>query len=199
MPPRDYKDRRVEVYFGPSRKVSLSKEELADFIIETMGLIRSDGGPKWTEGVVELTQLGMEAYEKKYENNPEYAEEVARLNQKLDEYQREVRELASTQQKPVDTRIQAAKLTYRTQARILKVLSDAGRPDDDILPFMDISKVAKEVDLHYSVVSYNARLLEKSEIGGFVRRDKLGEKVKATSKHSFTQFCKSRGVDPESV
>jgi hypothetical protein len=45
MPSRDHNDRRVEVYFGPSRKVETTKEELAESIIEEMGLQRSDGGP----------------------------------------------------------------------------------------------------------------------------------------------------------
>lgn len=64
MPPRDYDNRRVEVYFGPSRKVETTKEELAEFIIEEMALERSDGGPKWTKGVAELVDLGMEAFTK---------------------------------------------------------------------------------------------------------------------------------------
>lgn len=50
MPTPNYDDRRVEVYFGPSDKVDITKEELAGFIIEDMALEWSDGGPKWTEG-----------------------------------------------------------------------------------------------------------------------------------------------------
>jgi hypothetical protein len=92
MPPRDYDDRRVEVYFGPSRKVDVTKEELAEFIIEEMALERSDGGPKWTEGVAELVELGMEAFQDQYRDEPEYAEEILKLNRKLDEYQSEVRD-----------------------------------------------------------------------------------------------------------
>ncbi|WP_340102198.1 hypothetical protein [Salinibaculum salinum] len=62
-PPCDYDDRRVKVYFGPSRKVEVTKEVLAEFIIEEMSLEQSDGGPKWTESVAELIKLGMEAFE----------------------------------------------------------------------------------------------------------------------------------------
>ncbi|WP_226041308.1 hypothetical protein [Natrinema sp. DC36] len=78
MPPHDYDDRRVEVYFGPSRKVDVTKEELAIYILEEMALERSDGGPKWTEGVAELVERGMEAFEEEYQNDPEYAEKIAK-------------------------------------------------------------------------------------------------------------------------
>lgn len=66
MPSRDYDDRRVEVYFSPSRKVDVTKEELAEFIIEEMALERSDGGPKWTEGVAEFVKRGIEAFKEQY-------------------------------------------------------------------------------------------------------------------------------------
>lgn len=196
MPPRDYDNRRVEVYFGPSRKVQTTKEELADFIIEEMGLERSDGGPKWTEGVAELVDLGMEAFEEKYSDDPEYGEEVAKLNRKLDEYQSEVREIATTQQKLVDTLIHASKLTRRAQARILKVLSEQMRKDDGMIMFVDLIDVAKKADMDYSAVSHHARLLD---ISGFVQRDTYGEKAKLSQRNSFENYCESRLVDPESI
>jgi hypothetical protein len=37
----------------------VTKEELAEFIIEEMSLERSDGGPKRTESMAELVELGM--------------------------------------------------------------------------------------------------------------------------------------------
>jgi hypothetical protein len=196
MPPRDYDNRRVEVYFGPSRKVQTTKEELADFIIEEMGLERSDGGPKWTEGVAELVDLGMEAFKEQYSDDPEYAEEVAKLNRKLDEYQSEVREIATTQQKPADTLIHASKLTRRAQARILKVLSEQMRKDDGRTMFVDLIDVAQEADMDYSAVSHHARLLD---IGGFVQRDTYGEKAKLSQRNAFENYCESRLVDSESV
>jgi hypothetical protein len=196
MPPRDYDNRRVEVYFGPSRKVQITKEELADFIIEEMGLERSDGGPKWTEGVAELVDLGMEAFKEQYSDDPEYAEEVAKLNRKLDEYQSEVREIATTQQKPADTLIHASKLTRRAQARILKVLSEQMRKDDGRTMFVDLIDVAQEADMDYSAVSHHARLLD---IGGFVQRDTYGEKAKLSQRNAFESYCESRLVDSESI
>ena len=196
MPPRDYDDRRVEVYFGPSRKVQTTKEELADFIIEEMGLERSDGGPKWTEGVAELVDLGMKGFEEQYSDNPEYAEEVARLNRKMDEYQSEVREIAATKQKPVDTLIHASKLTRRAQARILKVLSEQMREDGGMTMFVDLGDVAKEADMDYSAVSHHCRLLD---IGGFVQRDTYGEKAKLSQRNSFENYCESRLVDQDSI
>lgn len=199
MPPRDYDDRRVEVYFGPSRKVDVTKEELAEFIIEEMALERSDGGPKWTEGVAELVELGMEAFQEQYRDEPEYAEEIAKLNRKLDEYQSEVREIAATQQEPVDTRIQASKLAHESQARMLKVLAEAVSVDDSFIPFVDLYEVAEATDLDYSVVSYHARLLEQPDLGAYVRRDSLGEKVKITRGDAFEDFCESRGIDSDSI
>jgi len=199
MPPRDYDDRRVEVYFGPSRKVDVTKEELAEFIIKEMALERSDGGPKWTEGVAELVELGMEAFEEQYGDDPKYAEEITKLNRKLDEYQSEVREIAATQQEPVDTRIQAAKIAHRSQARILKVLSEAISADDSFIPFVDLYEIAEESGLEYSVVSHHTRLLEHPELGGYVRRDDLGEKAKVTSEDAYNSFCKSRRLNLETM
>jgi hypothetical protein len=196
MPPRDYDDRRVEVYFGPSRKVDVTKEELAEFIIEEMALERSDGGPKWTEGVAELVELGMEAFEEQYGDDPEYTEEIAKLNQKLDEYQSEVREIAISQEEPVDTLIQASKLTRRAQARILKVLSKNAREDDGMSLFVDLVEVAKEVDMEYSAVSHHARLLD---LGGFVQRDTYGQKAKLNRENAFEEFCELRMLDSESI
>lgn len=196
MPSRDHGNRRVEVYFGPSRKVQITKEELAEFIIEEMGLERSDGGPKWTEGVVELVDLGMEAFEEQYSDDPKYAEEVAKLNRKLDEYQSEVREIAATQQKPVDTLIHASKLTRRAQARILKVLSEQMRKDDARTMFVDLVDVAKEADMDYSAVSHHSRLLD---IGGFVQRDTYGQKAKLSHRNSLEEFCESRLIDMDSI
>ncbi|MBB6645379.1 hypothetical protein [Halobellus ruber] len=199
MPPRDYDDRRVEVYFGPSRKVDLTKEELAEFIIEEMALERSDGGSKWTEGVAELVELGMEAFQEQHRDEPEYAEEIAKLNRKLDEYQSEVGEIAATQQEPIDARSQAAKLSHKSQAQILKALSEACEMDGDLIPFVDLYKVAKETDLDYSVVSHHAKLLEHPDLGGFISRDAPGEKAKVTRRSAFDEFCESRGVDTESI
>lgn len=196
MPPRDYNDRRVEVYFGPSRKVSLSKEKLAEFIIGEMGLERSDGGPKWTEGVAELVELGMEAFEEQYRDEPEYAEEIAKLNQKLDEYQREVRQIATTQQEPVDTLIHASKLTGRAQARILKILSKKMKEDGRMPLFVDLEEVAEEADMDYSAVSHHARLLD---LEGFIQRNTYGEKAKLSHKNVFEEYCELRMIDPESV
>jgi hypothetical protein len=42
-----------------------------------MALERSDGGPKWTEGVAEFVELGMEAFQNQYRDEPGYAEEIA--------------------------------------------------------------------------------------------------------------------------
>ncbi|GAA0677712.1 hypothetical protein [Natronoarchaeum mannanilyticum] len=196
MPPRDYDDRRVEVYFGPSHKVDVTKEELAEFIIEEMALERSDGGPKWTEGVAELVELGMEAFEEQYGDDPEYAEEIAKLNQKLDEYQSEIREISISQEEPVDTLIQASKLTRRAQARILKVLSENAREDDGMSLFVDLAEVAREADMEYSAVSHYTRLLD---LGGFVDRDTYGQKAKLNHRNAFEKFCETRMVNPESI
>jgi hypothetical protein len=196
MPPHDYDDRRVEVYFGPSRKVDVTKEVLAEFIIEEMALERSDGGPKWTEGVAELVELGMEAFEEQYREEPEYAEEIAKLNRKLDEYQSEVREIATSQGEPVDTLIQASKLTRHAQARILKVLSENAREDDGMSLFVDLAEVAREADMEYSAVSHYTRLLD---LGGFVDRDTYGQKAKLNHRNAFEKFCETRMVNSESI
>lgn len=196
MPPRDYDDHRVEVYFGPSGKVNVTKEELAEFIIEEMALERSDGGPKWTEGVAGLVELGMEAFEEQYQDEPEFGEEIAKLNRKLNRYQKEEKNIANTQQEPIDTFIPASELTRQTQARILEILSERLRKDDGEKLLVDLTEVAKKADIEYSAVSHHARLLD---LGGFVQRDTYGQKAKLSHRNAFEEFCELRMIAPESI
>lgn len=114
---------------------------------------------------------------------------------KLDEYQSEVREISTSQEEPVDTLIQASKLTRRAQARILKVLSENTR-EDGIILFVDLAEVAKKADMEYSAVSHHTRLLD---LGGFVDRDTYGQKKKLNHRNAFEKFCESRMVNPESI
>lgn len=136
----------------------------------------------------------MEAFQERYQDGPEFAEEIVKLNRKLDEYRSEVREIAATQQEPVDTRIQASKLAHQSQARILKVLSEAVSVDESFIPFVDLYEVAEEADPDYSVVSHHAKLLEHSDPGAYVRRDDLGEKAKITRRDALDEFCKSKDI-----
>lgn len=72
---------------APSQKGHTIKEELAEFI--RRWLLNGLMGPKWTEGVAELVDLGMKAFGETYQT-PELGEEITRLNRKLDEYHNEV-------------------------------------------------------------------------------------------------------------
>lgn len=148
------------------------------------------------KGVAELINLGIEAFGERYRDDPEYAEEIAKLNRKLDEYQNEVREISTTQQKPVDTLIHASKLTRRVQARILKVLLKQMTEHDGRNVFVNLADVAKEADMEYSVVSHHARLLD---ISGFIQRGTYGEKAKLSHRNSFRNYCESRLIDPDSI
>jgi hypothetical protein len=114
----------------------------------------------------------------------------------LDEYQSEVREIATTQQEPVDTLIHASKLTRCAQARILKVLSEHMTRDDGTAMFVELRGVANEANMDYSAVSHHARLLD---ISGFVQRDTYGEKAKLSKRNSFESYCKTRLIDSDSV
>lgn len=72
-------NRQVEVYFGSSREVEMTKEELAGFIIEETEIERSDTGHKWTEGVAELVDSGIESSEQRHRDGPECVKEVVKL------------------------------------------------------------------------------------------------------------------------
>lgn len=138
----------------------------------------------------------MEAFEEQYRDDPEYAEEVAKSNRKMDEYQREVRAIAATQQKPVDTLIHASKPTRRAQARVLEVLSEQMEEDDGMTMFVDLVDVAKGADTDYTAVAYYSRLLD---LGGFVERDTYGKKAKLRHRNSLEGFGESRLLDIDSI
>jgi hypothetical protein len=143
--------------------------------------------------------LGWKHFKTNIEMSQDTRRRLPKLNRKLDEYQSEIREIAATQQDPVDTRIQAAKVAHRSQARILKVLSEETSADDSFIPFVDLYEIAEESGLEYSVVSHHTRLLEHPDLGGYIRRDDLGEKAKVTSEDAYNSFCKSRRLNLETM
>ncbi|ERG92872.1 MAG: hypothetical protein J07HQW1_02921 [Haloquadratum walsbyi J07HQW1] len=93
-------NQRIAYYFGTSGSSKPTMEEVDSFITEEMGLVRDDGGAKWTEGVTELIMLGMDSWrqgqvERAHLVSPERVES-------LEERNRELREKVSDLQAKVD-------------------------------------------------------------------------------------------------
>ncbi len=103
-------------------------KEVDSFITEEMGLVRDDGGAKWTEGVTELMMLGMDSWRQE-QGQVERAHLVSPESvESLEERNRELRGKISDLQAKVDKldrddgKIETAVQAQRIKASILKML-----------------------------------------------------------------------------
>lgn len=192
----------MEVYFDTSRHAGVSKEEVAEFIVGQMGLERSNGGPKWTEGITTLIKLGMESWRSDPVNNrSELKESIYKLERKIDKYHKEVKDSDSEQAKTesADELVHAADLVHRTEARILEVLcrdENIGAKSPD---YVDIQSLVEETGLKYPTVYQYVDNLRKLPSGELIQFDVSYEQVKVTSEDGFTEYCQARGIDLEKI
>lgn len=191
MPPGDHDERRVEIYFGPSPHTNLSKNEVGNFIVSEMGLRGPGGSPKWTEGITELIQLGMETFNESNIDNPEITNRINQLERKLDRYQGRIEQMRAAEgiNSGPDEIVEAAKIVLRSEARILEVLCR----DDNIgvksPNFVDSMKLYEEIGISPEAISILTERMSKNEPEGFVETDRYGESIKATSPDSFRRYC----------
>lgn len=197
----DHEKRRVGIYFGPSSYTTLTKEEVAEFIKNNMGLIRSDGGPKWTEGLVGLIELGMEAWDEGFKSNSEIREELREISNKLDTYQSDVNELTTrlNQHQPSEDLVDMAKEVHQTEARVLEVLSRDGHIGARSPNYVTWETISNETGLDHYIVVYYARALAETNYGEFVQIDRLEKKVKLSNEDAFENYCNQRNLNPEKI
>lgn len=197
----DHEERRVGIYFGPSPYTLLTKEEVGEFIKNQMGLIRSDGGPKWTEGLTQLIELGMEVWRDGPEDISDIEKKVEQVNTKIDDYRDEILELSSQveQKQSIDDLVDKAKQVHRTEARILEVLCRDENLGVKSPNYVSWSTVREKTNLEYHEVSYFARILANSQFSGFVEIDRTGNEIKAVDEKVFHTYCDERGLNPEAI
>lgn len=201
MPPRNYGNRWVEIYFGPSTYTSRSKEEVADFIVEKMGLRLSGGGPKWTKGLTTLIEIGMEEWEDHSVSDKVGLEENSNdLLETIEDFHQEVKEFSSEQETDNSKDLaEAAKRVHRIEAQILEVLCRDQYLGAMSPNYVEIHELAEEVGVAYPVIYDFAVNLSRFPGGELVQFDLQGEKVKAVSEDAFEELCEARRLNPDSI
>jgi hypothetical protein len=190
-------DQRITYYFGTRGSSKPTMEEVDSFITEEMGLVRDDGGAKWTEGVTELIMLGMDSWrqgqvERAHLVSPERVES-------LEERNRELREKVSDLQAKVDKldrddgKIEAAVQVQRIEASILKVLcNNIGAKSPN---YMSIEEVSDKTGHDYDTVVHYAVMLSRVEFGGYVQFDRMEDNIKVQREDAYEKYCESAGID----
>lgn len=193
--------RRVGIYFGPTANTVLTKDEVAEFIKNEMGLVRSDGGPKWTEGLTTLIEVGMSEWEDySVIDGPGLQERINDLEETVEDYHREVKESRPEQETDNSVGlVEAAERVHRTEARILEVLCRDRNIGAKSPNYVEIHSLAEDVGLEYPVVYHFVENLVQPPCAKFVTFDLHGEKVKATSEDAFERYCEARRLDADSI
>lgn len=193
-------DRRVGIYFGPSSHTVLTKAEVGEFITDEMGLVRSDGGPKWTEGLVELIERGMQSWPEIEEDSLDIEQELVEIKDRLEEYQAETQELDTGQEQDhVDDMIDLAKRVYRTEARILEVLSRDENIGVKSPNYVNWTTVASETGLDLAIVMYYGLMMHSHEGPAFIELDRKQDNAKVTSEEMFELYCDQHQLDPDDI
>lgn len=197
MPPGEHDDRRVEIYFGPSNTTTISKAEVAEFITDEMGLVRSNGGPKWSDGITTLVELGVDSWENRKQetqvnrgnNVPDVIAAIAELKEFIDTKLEEVRNGDSYDPKEAELR------NIESKASILAALSREPHQGVKSPNYADISEIANDTGLDYETVSFFCRLLSKSS-RKFVKFDDHGGKIKSPMMTAFCNSVEFTGLTP---
>ena len=190
-------DQRITYYFGGPGDSKPTMEEVGSFITGEMGLVRDDGGAKWTDGVTELIMLGMDAWrqgqvERAHLVSPERVESLEKRNQEL-------RETVSNQRTEIsktdrdDGKIDAALRVQQIEASILKVLSNnigAKSPN-----YVSIEKVADQTKHDFDTVVHYSTMLARVEFGGYVQFDRMEDNIKVTREDAYDKYCEAAAID----
>jgi hypothetical protein len=174
---------------------------MEQFITEEMGLVRSDGGAKWTEGITELIVLGMNSWrEGQYSRSrmiePERVEKLEEKNERLRE---KVESLQSTAvENDQGTEIDAVRRVQEIEASILKVLCVEGMGSESP-NCMPVTDVCGHLDFDMKTVVEYAEKLSRTEYGGYVRHHSRKQHIKATSSDAFEDYCEGARIDTEGI
>lgn len=202
MPREEYLDRTTQIYFGTKEDDRLTKEQVGEFIRNEMGLERADDSPQWTEGILELVEVGIDNYEREVQpTDPEILEQLEEAEQRLEELEREnemLKQQLETQQptKQVDNPVHQVHLS---ECRILEVLcrdeylGHRGDPN-----FVDVITIVEETGKDPSAVTATLNRMSAPHVDLIESRGNADE-VKPRSANIFEKHCEATGIDPEMV
>lgn len=192
-------NRKIRLYFGPDGSSRPTKEEVGEFIVDEMGLVQGpENKPQWSQGVCELIELGMQAWEGQLDS-PETHKRIEELESQITDYRLKIRQLEQKLEakRQKDGVVDPADRVHRIEARILEVLCRDEHQGTRSMNFVDLYEVTEQTGLQYSAVVKYAEKLEQFDNG--VELDMYGEKAKATSPNAFEAYCEGTGIDPEVI
>ncbi|MFB6131707.1 MAG: hypothetical protein ABEJ28_12915 [Salinigranum sp.] len=199
MPREEYLDRTTQIYFGTDDDDRLTKEQVGQFIRNKMGLERADDSPQWTEGILELVEVGMDNYEREVQpTDPEILEQLEEAEQRLNDLEREnemLKQQLETQQstKQVDNPVHQVHLS---ECRILEVLcreeylGHRGDPN-----FVDVITIVEETGMDPSSVTATLNRMSSAHVDLIKSRGDADE-VKPLGADLFEEHCEETGIDP---
>jgi len=197
-------DRMIRLYFGQPGDQRPTKEEVADFITDEMGLVRGDGNePQWSKGVGELVQRGMEAEKDLLDAvSHDERERLQELEEEVDRYREQVQRLKAQldRQREEEGHLNAARRVHRIEASILEILCQNEAVGQHAGPegmnYVELYDVARLTGYDFDTVLQYARTLSRPEYGGHVQLDDYDEKAKATSRDAFEAYCDATDIEP---
>ena len=134
-------------------------------------------------------------------SGPKLRESIYALEQKIDRYHKEVKDLNSEQAEtdPADDLIPAAELVHRTEARILEVLCRDENIGAKSPNYVGTQSLVEETGLKYPILYQYVENLRKYPSGELIQFDVSYEQVKVTNEDAFTEYCQARGMDLEKI
>jgi len=202
MPREEYLDRTTQIYFGTKDDDRLTKGQVGEFIRNKMGLERADDSPQWTEGILELVEVGIDNYEREVQpTDPEILEQLEEAEQRLEELERE-NEMLKQQ---LETRQQTTQVenpvhqVHLAECRILEVLcrdeylGHRGDPN-----FVDVITIVEETGKDPSSVTATLNRMSAPHVDLIESRGNADE-VKPLGANIFEKHCEATGIDPEMV
>lgn len=195
----DGDDRRVRFYLGKPGTGNVTKSEVGEFIKSEMGLVRSDDGPKWSDGLTTLINLGMDAWRANQVDRanllaPSRVEKIEERNRKLKDKVGQLRlELARTDQD--SGKIDAAQRVQKIESDILRVLCSDENIGAKSPNFVSIGEVATETGHDYDTVEHYARQLQKTEFGAYVEFDRMDNNIKAQRQSAYQEHREAAGIE----
>jgi hypothetical protein len=201
MPREEYLKRTKQIYFGEEGDDRLTKQQVGEFISNQMGLVRSDGKVKWTEGILELVECGMDNFEDAVQpTDPEIIEELEEARERIDDLEQENEMLKrQLQSQQVDTTHvkDPERKTHLIECRILEVLcrqENRGRTGNP--QFTDPTKVAKGTGLKLETVNRYLGIMSEPHVD-LIEEEGNRDRVKASK--GFEEHCEDTGIDPDRV
>lgn len=185
---QELQERTLTVYTGKDLDERPSKDAIGEFIVDTMGLEKADGSPRWSAGVLELVSCGMDRWD-----GPGDSIDPA-LVAKVQEQERTIEELRSKNES-LKTRLRDIELTHgdpadmqmRTEARILQVLCSDDNLGVDSPNWVPIADVEAELGFKRGLLA-GGRVLDWLVNEGYVVDHPSLEKIKASDARAYESY-----------